>query len=238
MGAVYRRELQGYFFTPVGYVFAGVFLTLGSVFFGAGNLAIRSSSMMSLLRNMSYLWMLLCPVLTMRLIAGEKSSGTFSLLFSSPCSLTAIVGGKFFSACTVMLATVALSFVFPILIAIYGKLYLAETLVGYLGFLLQGGCFIALDMTVSCLTRNPVTAAIACFGVNLGVWFFDVLSAVVQNAALTDVLSFFSLYQRLTPFTLGQLSFANVLFSLTYIFAMLFLCVRLLDARRWSEVQS
>ena len=97
MRAIYLRELQGYFFTPVGYVFMGVFLMLGSVFFGAANLAARSGDMMTLLRNMSYLSMLLSPVLTMRLMAGEKGRHTDQLLFSSPCPLHSIVSGKFFA---------------------------------------------------------------------------------------------------------------------------------------------
>ena len=80
MRAIYARELQGYFFTPIGYVFIGIFLLLSSVFFGVGNLTERSGNILILLRNMSYLWMLLCPVLTMKLVAGERQSHTDQLL--------------------------------------------------------------------------------------------------------------------------------------------------------------
>lgn len=236
MGAIYRRELQGYFYTPTGYVFMGVFLALGSVFFGAGNLAERSGNMMILLRNMGYLWMLLSPVLTMRLLAGERGKHTDQLLFSSPCSLSGIVAGKFFAAFTVMLLTVFLTALYPILVAIFGTLYVPETLVGYLGFIIQGGCFIALDMLVSTAAHNQITAVIFAFGVNLFVWLMDALAAALQGTWIAEALGYISLYQRFTPFAQGQLSFANILYGILFMFVMLFLCVRILDARRWSEV--
>ena len=235
MRAVYQRELQGYFLTPVAYVFMGVFMLLGGVFFIIGNLATRSGNLLTLLSSMSYLWMLLCPVLTMRLFAGERGRGTDQLLLSSPVSLCGVVLGKFFAGATVLVLTVALSFIYPLLTALYGTLYVSETLVGYLGFLLLGCAFISVDMLVSVLSKNQVTAAIACFGVNLLIWLSSVLAQALNAPVISSVLSFVSLYGRLAPFLSGRLSFADALFDLTYIAVMLFLCVRVLDARRWSE---
>lgn len=234
MRAIFKRELQSYFYTPVAYVFMGVFLLLGSVFFIIGNLAARSSNMLSLLSNMSYLWMLLSPVLSMRLLAGEKKGGD-QMLYSAPVSLTAVVLGKFFAACTVLLLTVVLSFVYPALIALYGTLYIKETLVGYLGFVLQGCAFIALDMLVSSFARTQVVSAIACFGVNLALWLSGLLAQALNVTFISEALSFVSLYDRITPFLNGRLSFSSALFDLSFIAVMLFLCVRVLDARRWSE---
>ena len=236
MIAIYKKELQSYFYTPVGYVFIGVFLALCSVFFGVGNLPERSGNVLFLLRNMSYLWMLLCPVLTMRLIAGERQSRSDALLYSSPCSLTSVVVGKYFAACTVLFCAIVLSFVYPILVAVYGKLYPAETLVGYLGFALIGCCFIAMDILVSCFAKGSVTAALMCFGVNLLVWFFDVIALAADGTIAERIFHFLSLYQRFTPFTLGQMSYANLLFGLVFIFLMLFFSVRVLDLRRWSDI--
>ena len=235
MRAIYHRELQSYFYTPAAYVFMGVFLILGSIFFGIGNLAARSTNMLSLLSQLSYLWMLLSPVLTMRLIAGERRQRTDQLMYSSPCSLTALVLGKYFAACTVLLATVAVTWIYALIVAVYGTLYVGETLVGYLGLVLQGCAFLALDLFVSCFARSQMTAAIAGVGANLLVWLSDVVAAAVSVEAVGEALRFISLYQRFEPFARGQLSFSNVLYNLLFIFVMLFLSVRVLDARRWSE---
>ena len=235
MGAIYRREMQSYFYTPAAYVFLGVFLALSSVFFGITNLASRSGNLLALLAQLSYLWMLLSPILTMRLMAGEKRQHTDQLLFSSPCSLTGLVLGKFFAACTVLVTAVAATGMYVLIVAMYGNLYLGETVVGYLGLLLQGCAFLALDLFVSCFARSQMTAAVAGVGVNLLVWLSDVLADAVTVRWISDSLNFISLYQRFAPFARGQLSLSNVLYNLLFMGVMLFLSVRVLDARRWSE---
>lgn len=235
MRAIYRREMQSYFYTPAAYVFMGVFLTLGSVFFCVGNLSARSGNLLNLMKQLSYLWMLLSPVLTMRLIAGERRQRTDQLLYSSPCSLTALVAGKYLAACTVLLLTVAASSVYALIVAVYGTLYAAETLTGCLGLLLQGCAFIALDLFVSCFARSQMTAVMVGVGANLLIWLSDVAASAVSAGWLSGALNFISLYQRFAPFARGQMSFSNVLFYGLFIFTALFLSVRALDARRWSE---
>lgn len=234
MGAVYRREMQSYFFTPAAYVFIGVFLALGGVFFGVGNLAARSGNMLALLAQLSYLWVLLCPVLTMRLIAGERRAHTDQMLSASPCSLTRALLGKYLAACTVVLLAVGLTLVYPLLVALYGTLYAGETAAAYIGLLLQGCAFAALDLFLSCFARSQMTAAVLGLGVNLLVWLADVLAGAA-GGAMGKALEFISLYQRFAPFVRGQLSLSNLLYYALFIFIMLFLSVRVLDARRWSE---
>ena len=96
MTAIWKRELQAYFYTPVGYVYMGVFLALSSGFFIVQMLAQRSTDLVSFVGLMSYLWMLLCPVLTMRLLSEERQKKTDQLLLTSPVSLTGMVVGKYF----------------------------------------------------------------------------------------------------------------------------------------------
>ena len=235
MRAIYRREMQSYFYTPAAYVFLGVFLALGSVFFCIGNLAARSSDLLSLLGQLSYVWMLLSPVLTMRLIAGEKRQHTDQMLFASPCPIGGLVLGKYFAACSVLLLAVLATGVYALIVAVYGALYLPETLVGYLGLILQGCAFLALDLFVSCFSRSQMTAVVAGVGVNLLVWLADVVASAVTVRWIGASLNFISLYRRFDPFLRGQLSLSNVLFYALFIFIMLFLSARTLDARRWSE---
>ena len=82
MFAIWKRELQSYFYTPTGYVFMGVFLTLSSVMFYLQILQQRSSDLLTFIGQMSYIWMLLCPVLTMRLLAEERQKRTDQLLLA------------------------------------------------------------------------------------------------------------------------------------------------------------
>lgn len=235
MGSIWKKEIQSYFYTPAAYVFMGVFLVMGSIFFSVGNLTARSSNLNMLLGNLGYLWMLLSPVLTMRLMAGERQQKTDTMLLSSPCSLTGIVLGKFFAAATVLLCTVACTLIYGVIIAFWGKLYVMEAAVGYLGLVLCGCSFLALDLFVSCFARSQMTAVVLGFGANLLCWLSDIVASASTLPALKNVLNFFSLYQRFEPFTQGMLRFSNVLFNVVFCGIMLFLSVRVLDMRRWSE---
>lgn len=233
MLSIWKRELQGYFYTPVGYVFMGVFLTLSSVIFFLTIMQSRSSDLLSFIGTMSYLWMLLCPVLTMRLLAEEKQKRTDQLLLTSPASLPGIVLGKYLAAVTVMLATVLLTGLFTVIVAIYGQIYPGELLVGYLGFVLQGCAFIALDLFISGCTSNQVTAAVAAFGANFVLWMLDLIQLAVNVDWINGILSFFSLYERSQPFLMGQLSFASVGYDLSFTAAFLVLTIHMLDSRRY-----
>ena len=231
--SIWKRELQGYFFTPVGYVFMGVFLTLSSVIFFLTIMQTRSSDLLSFIGTMSYLWMLLCPVLTMRLLAEEKSRRTDQLLLTSPVSLPGVVLGKYLSAVTVMLFTVLLTGLFVLIVAIYGRVYPGELLTGYLGFVLQGCAFIALDLFISGCTSNQVTAMVAAFGANFVVWMLDLIQSAVSIGWVNAILSFFSLYERTEPFLMGQFSFASVGYDLSFAAAFILLTIHTLDARRY-----
>ncbi|MBR0409055.1 MAG: ABC transporter permease subunit [Clostridia bacterium] len=235
MFAIYRREMQSYFYTSSAYVFLGVFLGLGSIFFGVTNLAARSSNLLALLSELSYLWMLLSPILTMRLIAGERQRGTNQMLLASPCSMSGIVLGKYLAACSVLLVGVVSSMMYACVVAVYGRLYAGETAVAYAGLILQGCAFIALDLFVSCFAKSQMTAVMMGIGVNLLVWMADVLASAVTIQQISRALDFISLYQRFAPFVRGQLSLSNVMYYLFFIAVMVFLSVRVLDARRWSE---
>ena len=233
MLSIWKRELQGYFYTPVGYVFMGVFLTLSSVIFFLTIMQSRSSDLLSFIGTMSYLWMLLCPVLTMRLLAEEKQKRTDQLLLTSPVSLPGIVLGKYLAAMTVMGLTVLLTGLFVLIVGIYGQVYPGELLVGYLGFVLQGCAFIALDLFISGCTSNQVTAVVAAFGANFVLWMLDLIQSAIRIDWVNGILSFFSLYERTEPFLMGQFSFASVGYDLSFAAAFILLTIHAMDARRY-----
>ena len=233
MFAVWKRELQSYLYTSVGYVFMGVFLVIASIMFYMQIMQQRSSDLMTYIGQMSYLWMLLSPVLTMRLLAEEKQKRTDQLLLTSPVSLPGIVLGKYFAAVTVMLLTVLLTFAFVGIVAIYGKVYPGEIIVGYLGFILEGCAFLALDLFLSGCAANQVTAAVMAFGANFALWILDLLVDAVNVNWVSSALDFFSLYGRNEPFLMGQLSFASVGFDVSFAIAFIVLTIHGLDARRY-----
>ena len=235
MNTIRKREIRGYFHTPVGYMFIGVFLAVSSVLFYMQVLRQRSGDLPNFIAEMSYLWMLLSPVLTMRLLAEEKQKKTDQLLLTSPVSLPGIVVGKYLAAVTVLLITAGLTLFFVLIVALYGTVYPVELAVNYLGFILQGCAFVALDLFISGCAGTPVTAAVMAFGANFLLWILDLLENAVEAGWVSDVLRFLSLYRRNEPFIMGQLSFAGLLYDLSFIVAFLVITIYHLDKRRYRK---
>lgn len=235
MSIIFRRDLLAYFRTPVGYVFIGVFLTLSGLIFDLYNLQYLSGDLLSFLSQLTLLVMLLCPLLTMRLLCEERQKRTDQLLLTSPVGLGAMVVGKYLAAVGVMLITIALTNVYTLIIAVCGRVYMGEWFVGYLGFTLQSLGFLAIDLFVSSFAKNQMTGAVAAFGANFLLWMADLLADHLPYAWMQQALNFLSLYDRYEPFRLGQLSFSGVLFFLSFIACCLVATVRVMDARRFSE---
>lgn len=235
MRAIAKRELQSYFLTPLGYIFLGVFLSVASLVFQINNVTSLSSDMFGFLSMMSYVWMLLCPLLVMRLLAGERKQQTGQLLMTAPLSSAQIVLGKYMAAASVLLISTMLSLIYPLLVGIQGRIYPMELITAYLGFTLQGLAFIAFDLMLSSLTASPVSAAVLCFGANLLLWLSGLMSASSPSRIVREVLAFFNLYERFTPFLHAQLSLANVVFFASFSLLCISACVQIVQTRQWRD---
>ena len=233
MNAVLRRELKGYFLTPTGYLFMVMFLALSGLLFYLNNLLTRGSDLMPFFDMLSYVWMLLSPVLVVKLLAGERQQAADPLLVTSPQSSGAIVLGKFFAAVTVLLIFMALTLLYPLLVAAYSRVWASEIFAVYLGFILQGVAFVALDLMVTGFMKRSATAVAAALGVNLFVWLTGLLAAApFVPAAVSRAISFLSLYERFVPFLSAQLSFANMLYYVLFSAVMLAAAIAAMELRR------
>lgn len=235
MLTIFKREFLAYFRTPVGYVFLGVFTALSGVIFYLSNLYTLSGELLIFLSQLTLLVMLLTPVLTMRLLCEERQRRTDQLLLTSPVSLWRIVLGKYLAASAVLGIAIGLTNVCTLIIAMYGQVYPGEWFVGYLGLMLQSMSFLALDLFVTGFTKNQVSAAIVAFGANFVLWMIDMLADKVTLSFVSSSLTFVSLYDRYEPFIIGQLSFASLLYFVTFIAVCLTATVRVMDARRFSQ---
>lgn len=233
MTAVYRRELKGYFFTPTAYLFGVIFLALSGLLFFLNNLMTRSSDLMPFFSMLSYVWMLLSPVLTVRLLAGERQQMSDQLLICSPLSSAGIVLGKFLAAATVLLLFAALTLIYPLLTALYAPVWAGEVFAAYLGFILQGIAFVSLDLMVTGFMRRSGGAAALALGVNLFVWLTGLLAnAPFIPGLISRAIAFFSLYGRFVPFLSAQLSFASALYFILFAVVCLIITISAMALRR------
>ncbi len=161
MKAIYKRELNAYFQTPLGYIFLFAYLLITSAVFALCNLLTQQTSMVGFFSYVNLVFIFVIPVLTMRLFSEERKSKTDQLLLTAPVRITDVVLGKFFAASTVLLIGVGITTLYIPIMELYGTPVVAESLIGYLGLFLMGLFFVALGMFMSSVTESQVIAAIS-----------------------------------------------------------------------------
>jgi len=247
-----RKELRSYFVSPVAYflltmfavVFGFFFWTSLGYFVVAGlEMQMRGQSfplnlneqvIRPLLQNVSVIGLFLIPMITMRLFAEEKRTGTIELLATSPVSDLEIILGKWLAAMLLyacLLVFTALNFIF---LFKYGNPDWKPLLIAYLGLLLQAGALLALGTFISTLTKNQIIAGAATFGLAL---LLFVLGWVGEYEATTwaRVLSYLSVNTHLESFNRGVLNAKDAVFYVSMIFVGLFLTARSLESLRWRS---
>lgn len=255
--AIYTKELRSYFVSPVAYVIAGVFLFLSGYLFrnilmqfnfwciqfsqraqfmqgGMPNLNLNEMVVTQFFGVMDFIWLLVVPMLTMRLLAEEKKNGTMELLMTSPISTVEILLGKFFACFTLYMTIVALTLVYCGILELYGDPDWGPIWSAYLGYLLLGGTFIGVGMLASSVTENQIVAVLLAFGALLTLWLID-WSASFAGPTAAKVLQYLSIIQHLQDFQRGVIDTSDVVFYLSFIFFSLFVTTRVLESRRWRR---
>lgn len=188
MVGVFKKELKSYFSTPTGYVFMGFFLLVAGFFFAISNLFTMSADYNGMLSNITFIFLIVVPILTMRLIADETRQKTDVLLLTSPLKLSAMVLGKYLAALTVFLITLLVTCLYPIIMSFFGSIAIWEIIGGYIGFFLLGATFIAVGLFISSLTDNQVIAAVVTFSVLLLLWVIDAVQSVLPSTTISGVV--------------------------------------------------
>lgn len=231
--ALFKKEMQTFFFSPVAYiVFAAYLLVVGILFF----LFLASSKMATLiplLHNAAFILLLCSPVLTMRLISEERKANTMELLLTSPVSPTQIILGKFLASWALYLVLIILTFQYPVTLLLHAEGFdLGPVYCGYLGMFLLSSAFIAVGLFASALTENQIISAMVSFGLLLFFWIIGWARSAMNNA-IGETLSKLSLVDRFDEFTRGMLDSGNVIFFVIFTLIWLFLAVRVLESERW-----
>lgn len=237
--AIFRRELGGYFLTPVAYVFIVIFLFVAGVFtFQIGGFFERAQADLRPFFDFHpWLYLFLVPAVSMRLWSEERKQGTIELLLTLPVSLGAAVLGKFLAAWA--FTGIALALTFPIWITVnyLGSPDNGVIVAAYLGSLLMAGGFLAVGSMVSAITRNQVIAfvltVVLCFGFLLA-GFPPVLSFLAGWAPqpLVDAVSGFSFLTRFDSISKGVIDLRDLLFFGSLIAACLVGTAIIVDAKK------
>jgi ABC-2 type transport system permease protein len=235
---VARRELAGYFATPVASVFIVIFLVLqGTLTFNIGNFFERGQADLgAFFMFIPWVFLLLVPAVTMRLWAEERRLGTIELLLSLPIREWEAVLGKFLAAWAFCAIALVLTFPIVITVNLLGSPDNGVIASGYVGALLTAAAFLSIGSAVSALTKNQVIA----FVLGVAVCF---VFAVTSYPLVTDFLSRqapvlaavarrLAVIDRFDDFVRGVVSARDLIFFVTFIGFWLFLNTMIVEARK------
>ena len=223
MLAVIKKELKTYFYSPVGYVFIGLFLLMFSIFFYVDVFKYQSTNFEYIFYSGATILTFIVPVLTMKSIAEERKNGTEQLLLTSPLSITKLVLGKFIAATLIVLITEICTFLYFGILCFFGKPHITTALVTLLGFLLLAMSYISFGIFASSIKENQIIAGVITIGFFILTWFLPQFSSIFTN---------FSLINMFSKFPTGQIDIADTVTFITFTLSCLLLTVIFMQRRK------
>jgi ABC-2 type transport system permease protein len=249
IGAITRKELRGYFASPVAWVMLALFAVIFGIFYVVHVNSFQMQSMQQqygpppnlnqhlirgLLANASVIVLFILPMVTMRTYSEEKRSGTIELLLTSPLTDFEILMGKYLAALVLYAALIGVTFYHVGVLFAFGNPEAKPLLSGYLGLLLQGGAFIAAGLFFSSTTKNQMAAAAATFVTLLLFWIIGWAADMDSIPQFfRPILSFLSVTEHFDDFGKGVIDTTHVVYYLSFIAFGLFLTLKSMDTQRW-----
>lgn len=186
MKAVFRHEVSSYFTGITAYVFGAFLLLFTGIYMMVINLNSSYTNFEYVLSNMSFIFLLIVPILTMRVIAEERRQRTDQLLYSLPIGMTKVALGKYFAMLVVFAVPVAIICFYPLILSAFGNVYLPAAYSSIVGFFFLGAALISIGMFISSLTESQAVAAGLCFVVMLVNYLISSLADYISSTAFAS----------------------------------------------------
>jgi ABC-2 type transport system permease protein len=232
--AIARREIRTYFYSPIPYIVATVFIILTGFFCFLTVLMERQAEMRGYFGSLVP-WMLpiLMPAISMRLLAEEKGSGSLEMLITMPVRDWEVVLGKFLAAMAFVAVMVGLTGVFAVSIAAIGPLDKTAAVGAYLGMFLQAGAYVAIGLMASSFTRNQIVAFIVGFAICFLLFLFGKVSSFMPKA-WQATLQYLGADSHAEQMLRGVVDTRDVIYYLSIMAVCLVVATVSLDSRKWK----
>ena len=242
MMTIAKREFRSYFDSPLAYVVICLsFLGIGLMFFllRGGFWQLDRASVARLFEFAPIgLSLLVVPVVTMRLVAEERRSGTLEMLITLPVKDSDVIGGKYLGALGLVLVLVLATIIYPIAMFRWpwslGPLDAGPVWSGYLGLILFSAAAVALGLLVTSFVESQAIAFFVTVAVLGALWFFDDLAEALGSGWLATTLRYVSFQTRLSNFWRGLLDTRDIIFFRSVTALALVISFRALERRKWA----
>ena len=230
--AITQKELSAYFKSPIAYIILIVTITVFNIFFYMIIDQNREATLRDVFAVMEFMFVFLVPLLTMRVFAEEKSSGTMEFLMTTPTSNTSIVLGKYLGSFLFFSLILGMTVIYYFLIEYFGAPDRWPIVTGFLGLWLEGGLFVAIGILTSSWTRSQVIAAITSYMI-LFLLYFSAGFIPYTPEAFVPVIRHISTLPHLANFTVGLITLEDVVYYLSGIALCLILTRISVENRLW-----
>jgi ABC-2 type transport system permease protein len=239
---IMRRELRSFFVSPLAYVVLTAWLVWNGVtfqvlteFYARNAVASGAATPLSAFFGGSSLFfiplLVFVPVLTMRLVAGEKQSGTLEPLMTAPVSDTAIILGKYGAALVMWCVLWAPTALYAYIMSQHGTVDWGAVGASYLGIFMLGSYFMAVGLLMSVLAPTQIIAAVLAF-VTLGVLFAVGIGEFVFDGTVREVCAYLSMWGHMQSFAKGVIDTRYLVFDISVATLAVGLSIALLHSRR------
>lgn len=190
MLAIYKKELRAYFNSIIGWLFIAFFLAFIGIYFFLDNLYYGYTHFGYSLYSVGLIFILLVPMITMRIIAEENKQKTDQLLLTAPVSVERIIMGKYLAVISVFGVVMLITCIYPLIMSLYGEVNFAMNYAAIGGFFLMGCAYLALGTFISAVTDSQALAAVATFIVVLISYLMEGIASLFSTTARTAWLVF------------------------------------------------
>jgi len=229
-----RRELAGYFVSPMAYVIgAMLLLASGLWFFHRIFIPDQQASLRPLFEAMAYIMVFVVPLLTMRQLSEEYQSGTVETLMTVPVSDGAVIVGKFLGVMGFYTALLATTSILLITMAAFGQPDAGVVIMGYAGMLLLGALYVAIGLFASTATNYQLVAAIAGIGICAAVAILPQSIITHAGEPWSQLAARLSAMTYFGDFSRGVFDTRGLIFFVSAAGVFLYLSVKTLESKRW-----
>ena len=229
-----KKETAAFFGSPAAYIFLVVFLLFSGWFFSSPLFLANSSDMRSLFDMIPLLFMFFVPVITMGLLAKEKSNGTIELLSTFPLTEEQIVMGKYWAALKLIVIGLLFTFIHLFTIIILGtNIDYGAIFCGYLGLVLVGAVYAAIGIFASSLSNNQIVSFIISFAIIFVLYMLQ-YSLFFIPAALAGFFQYISIGYHFSSISRGVIDTRNLIYFIGLIVIFLRLAITVLETRKWK----
>jgi ABC-2 type transport system permease protein len=239
--AIFRRDFGALMGSPFIYGIAGLCATLYSLQFlqglvrfeltGGGDF--HQAVVVQHISIANLIFILVVPILTMRLLAEEKRNRTFDLLLTTPISSTQIAVGKFLAGYAVAGLLVLLSMLYPLACMLFVDFSAGLFWTSYAGLFLVVAVYVAVGLFTSSVTESVIFSAVIGVIVNLSLWLLSQWAMQMEGSTTVAVMEQLALVQQFVKFIEGKLEVSALVYFLSVVTLFVFLSERVVESARW-----